>query len=199
MSQRRQCPRCLRPQSVCLCPALGQCASRHAVTILRHPSEAKSAKGTAHLCALVLAQCALVDGETEADFAPLREALSKDPRPLRLLYPGEQATPLESLGQESEPCQLLVLDGTWKKVHRMLQLNPWLQALPKVSFRELPQGNYQIRKAKRTDSLSTLEAVAYALPLIDHCDTTPLMTAFEALKQSQLAHMPPSVRKRYPL
>lgn len=197
MNQRRQCPRCLRPQSVCLCPSLGHCVSRHRVTILRHPSEAKSAKGTAHLCSLVLEKCTLVDGETDWDFADLRASLDRGNRPVWLLYPGEDATPLESLGCDCQPGHLLVLDGTWKKVHRMLQLNPWLQSLPKVSFGELPQGNYQIRKARRADSLSTLEAVAHALPRIDRCDTAPLLTAFEALKQSQLAHMPESIRQRY--
>ncbi|WP_051215766.1 tRNA-uridine aminocarboxypropyltransferase [Ferrimonas futtsuensis] len=197
MSQRQQCPRCLRPQSVCLCPSLGHCASRHRVTILRHPSEAKSAKGTAHLCSLVLEHCTLFDGETETDFAGLRQALERDNRPVWLLYPGTEATPLESMGSDCQPGHLLVLDGTWKKVHRMLQLNPWLQSLPRVSFGDLPQGNYQIRKARRADSLSTLEAIAHALTRIDRCDTRPLLTAFEALKQSQLAHMPESIRQRY--
>ena len=43
-----------------------------------------------------------------------------------------------------------------------------------VSFKQLPQNQYLIRKAPREDSLSTLEAVAHSLHLIEgltlrHC------------------------------
>ncbi|GAA5194620.1 tRNA-uridine aminocarboxypropyltransferase [Ferrimonas gelatinilytica] len=164
------------------------------VEILIHPSELKAAKGTARLTAQVLQHCRLWPGEDEADFAPLRAALGD--RPAYLLYPGKNAQPVEQT-RLPEQAQLLLLDGTWGKTHKILKLNPWLDALPRLSFAEAPAGRYEIRKAHRADSLSTLEATAYALQKLEGCDPEPLYRAFEALKQSQLAHMPEAVRLRY--
>ncbi len=194
MSKRALCARCERPLKVCLCHAITPLAHRLPVQILIHPSELQAAKGTARLTALVLRHCQLWPGEGEADFAPLRAALGD--HPAYLLYPGEGAQPVEQ-AQLPEGAQLLLLDGTWGKTHKILRLNPWLEALPRLSFAEAPPGQYEIRKAHRADSLSTLEATAYALQRLEGCDPTPLYRAFEALKRSQLAHMPPSVRQRY--
>ncbi len=159
-----------------------------------HPSELKCAKGTASLVASVLNQCHLWPGESESDFAPLRAALAG--HPAYLLYPDEQAQPVEQATLPTT-AQLLVIDGTWRKTHKILQLNPWLASLPRLSFGDAPQGDYRIRKARRPDSLSTLEATAYALYALEGLDPAPLLRAFDALKQSQLAHMPDAVRRRY--
>ncbi|MBY6019180.1 tRNA-uridine aminocarboxypropyltransferase [Ferrimonas balearica] len=191
---RATCPRCQRPQRTCLCHAIKATDHRLPVHILMHPSELKCAKGTAGLTAAVLNQCQLWCGESEADFAPLRAALGQCPS--FLLYPAEDAQPVESVSLPAD-AQLLLIDGTWRKTHKMLQLNPWLAALPTLTFRDAPSGDYRIRKAHRADSLSTLEATAYALQCLEGLDPAPLLTAFDALKQSQLAHMPESVRQRY--
>lgn len=191
---RAICPHCQRPQRTCLCHAITATENRIPVHILMHPSELKCAKGTATLTASVLNQCRIWPGEIEADFAPLRDAIRDCPS--FLLYPGEQAQSVET-ATLPDSAQLLVIDGTWRKTHKILQLNPWLMALPQLSFADLPKGDYRIRKARREDSLSTLEATAHALHALEALDPTPLLRAFDALKQSQLAHMPSSVRQRY--
>ncbi|MBY5993179.1 tRNA-uridine aminocarboxypropyltransferase [Ferrimonas balearica] len=191
---RPLCHRCQRPLKACLCHALRPLSHRHPVEILMHPSEAKSAKGTATLTTAVLSQARLWLGETEVDFAPLRAALGETP--CYLVYPGPDAEPVERT-RIGDGAHLLLVDGTWRKTHKMLKLNPWLAALPRLSFETAPEGNYEIRKAHRADSLSTLEATAYALQCLEGLDPAPLHDAFEALKQSQLAHMSEAVRRRY--
>jgi DTW domain-containing protein YfiP len=49
---RIQCPRCLRPQSHCLCPLIPSLDSRTRVLLLQHPSEVNHALNTARLAAL---------------------------------------------------------------------------------------------------------------------------------------------------
>ncbi|MBY6187308.1 DTW domain-containing protein [Marinobacter hydrocarbonoclasticus] len=191
---RALCPRCQRPLRTCLCHAIEPTAHTLALHILMHPTEQKCAKGTASITAAVLQRCRIWPGESEADFAGLRASLNG--RPAYLIYPGEHAEPVETASLPAD-AELLLIDGTWRKTHKMLQLNPWLAALPRLSFAQVPDGNYEIRKARRDDSLSTLEAAAYALQHLEGLDPAPLMRAFEALKQSQIAHMPDSVRRRY--
>ena len=75
--------------------------------------------------------------------------------------------------------RLIVLDGTWRKSRKMLYLNPLLQALPRLSLRDLPPSHYLIRKAHRPDQRSTLEATCAALAQLEG-DTGQ----FEALMQA---------------
>ena len=60
---RAQCPRCMRPQSHCLCELIPQLASRTRVLLLQHPSEVNHALNTARLAALGLTNAHLVVGE----------------------------------------------------------------------------------------------------------------------------------------
>ncbi len=200
MNKRPLCTACQRPQKVCLCSMLTSVAHRTPVHVLMHPSEQHNAKGTAKILCRMLTQGQLWIGESESELAALQQALSQGPQPVWLLYPDPEASAIEALAKHAlTPAvgQLLVLDGTWRKTLKLLQLHPWLQRLPKVAFAQPPRGHYQIRKAKRHDSLSTLEAVSYALEQLEQLDSSPLQQAFEALKQTQLAHMPIAVQARY--
>ncbi|WP_298441047.1 tRNA-uridine aminocarboxypropyltransferase [uncultured Ferrimonas sp.] len=196
MSTRQHCSRCQRPQKVCLCSAITPVRHHTPVHVLMHPSEHGNAKGTAVVLCLALERGTLWLGESAADFAELQQQLAQGPQPVMLLYPDDNAVMVEH-SNASEVGQLLVLDGTWRKTHKMLQLNPWLAQLPRLGFAHAPQGDYQIRKAHRDDSLSTLEAVAYSLEQLEQCDPAPLARAFDAIKQSQLAFMPAEVQARY--
>ena len=66
---RIQCPRCLRPQSHCLCPLVPSLDSRTRVILLQHPSETAHALNTARLAALGLNNAELRVGEVFDDLA----------------------------------------------------------------------------------------------------------------------------------
>lgn len=63
--------------------------------------------------------------------------------------------------------RLIVLDGTWRKTRKLLHLNPWLQALPRLGLPLLPASRYTVRRAHRPDQLATLEATGHALHQFD--------------------------------
>ena len=102
-----------------------------------------------------------------------------------LLYPNEDAIELD-VANNSENIQplthLIVVDGTWNKAFKILQLTPLLQQFKTVSFRHIPTNRYAIRKAPRADSLSTLEAVAHSLSLIEALNPAPLYDLLAGLK-----------------
>jgi DTW domain-containing protein YfiP len=54
--------------------------------------------------------------------------------------------------------KVLVLDGTWRKVRRLLLLNPWLNDLGCLALTPTSASRY-LRKSLREDGVSTLEAV----------------------------------------
>ena len=68
---RIQCPRCLRPQTHCLCPLIPSLDSRTRVLLLQHPSEVNHALNTARLAALGLNRAELIVGEVFEDLSAL--------------------------------------------------------------------------------------------------------------------------------
>ena len=153
----RHCARCWRAR--CLCHVVASPALQHPteVVVLQHPLEQREVKGTARLLSLSLANCQLHVGEA---FEPLP---NPEGRVEALLYPGDGLTPLPA-GTPPERLRLYVLDGTWRKSRLLLHRNPWLQALPRWPLGAVPVTRYRVRKAQSAHQLSTLEAVAYALP-----------------------------------
>ena len=142
---RAQCPRCMRPQSHCLCELIPQVDSRTRVLLLQHPSEVNHALNTARLAALGLTNAQLLVGEVFEDLATL---LNPPGYRARLLFPGEGAQLIEAdtVGDQQLPLLLVVPDGTWRKARKLLHLNPLLAQLPRVT---LPKGRCHVTGCAR--------------------------------------------------
>ena len=188
---RPQCARCLRPQRHCLCPLIPSLASRTSVLILQHPSESGHALNTARLAALGLVNAQLRIGEVFDDLA-IDDGLDS-----YLLFPGDQALSLEELRERSEPCRLIVPDGTWRKARKLLHLNPRLASLPRVALPEGLVSRYRLRKAPLPGALSTLEAIVAALNGLEgSARFDALLRPFEALIDGQIEAMGADVFQR---
>lgn len=188
---RPQCARCLRPQRHCLCPLIPSLASRTSVLILQHPSESGHALNTARLAALGLVNAQLRIGEVFDDLA-IDDGLDS-----YLLFPGDQALSLEELRERSEPCRLIVPDGTWRKARKLLHLNPRLASLPRVALPEGLVSRYRLRKAPLPGALSTLEALVAALNGLEgSARFDALLRPFEALIDGQIEAMGADVFQR---
>lgn len=195
---RELCANCQYPISHCLCEFLSPAVHATGVIVLQHPSEVKNAKNTVRLLNLVSSNCQTLVGETEQDFAELKQQILRSPSDYVVLFPDATALRLR-LNDGSAPAfkYLIVIDGTWKKAKKILFQNTWLNDLVKVSFDQSFQSQYQIRSSKVEGGLSTIEAVAFALNQIEAVDTEPFITALEGLKHSFTKNMPEHVKARY--
>lgn len=186
---RIQCPRCLRPQTHCLCELIPCLESRTRVLLLQHPSEVGHALNTARLAALGLSNAELRVGEVFEDLATL---LNPPGYRARLLFPGEGAQLIETeTGSGPDlPLLLVVPDGTWRKARKLLHLNPLLAQLPRVTLPEGAVSRYRLRKAPGPGALSTLEAITQALEILEAPNTfAALLRPFEALIEGQIEAM----------
>ncbi|WP_431037166.1 tRNA-uridine aminocarboxypropyltransferase [Pseudomonas yamanorum] len=191
---RPQCPRCLRPTTHCLCPLIPRLDSRTRVLLLQHPSEVNHALNTARLAALGLVKAQLVVGEV---FEDLQALLNPPGYQARLLFPAEDAQPLQAYTPSDEPLLLVVPDGTWRKARKLLHLNPLLAALPRVTLAEGAVSRYRLRKAPGPGALSTVEAIVQALQVLEAPTSfEPLLKPFEALIEGQIAAMGDEVFQR---
>ncbi|EZP32765.1 tRNA-uridine aminocarboxypropyltransferase [Pseudomonas sp. RIT288] len=191
---RPQCPRCLRPLTHCLCPLIPNLDSRTRVLLLQHPSEVNHALNTARLAALGLTNAELIVGEVFEDLPAL---LNRPGYQARLLFPADDAQPMQAYGESDEPLLLVVPDGTWRKARKMLHLNPLLAALPRVTLAQGGVSRYRLRKAPGPGALSTIEAIVQALETLEAPATfAPLLKPFEALIEGQIAAMGAEVYQR---
>ena len=205
---RPHCLQCLRPHSTCICHWVVPIAHAVEVLVLQHPLEVGNAKGSARLLHLSLPHSRMVTGEVFAEpelqallTTPLQPgAVLRHPKHSVLLYPdmphdraqGVAAPPPLPPEYLQDPAQLrlVVLDGTWRKSRKMLYCNPLLQQLPRLSLRDLPASHYLIRKAHRSDQLSTLEATCAALAQLERDAERfqPLLAAFDGFVAQQMGY-----------
>lgn len=191
---RPQCPRCLRPQTHCLCSLIPRLDSRTRILLLQHPSEVNHALNTARLAALGLTNAELIVGEVFEDLPAL---LNRPGYQARLLFPADDAQPLQAYRESEEPLLLVVPDGTWRKARKLLHLNPWLAALPRVALPEGLSSRYRLRKAPMPGALSTIEAIVAALNTLEAPERyDDLLRPFEALIEGQIDAMGADVYRR---
>jgi len=187
MTGRKICAACQYPAVVCVCSVITQIAVDVEIIILQHPSEKNRAKNTARLVSLVVPDAKVVVGESAADFEQIKQRLidreSAGAR-VAVLFPSPESTILsENVESASNIIQTLILiDGTWRKAKKMWQLNPWLWTLVVFRLEAGSKSRYRIRKGSQAGGLSTLDAVALTLEIVEGADTEPLYKAFEAMQ-----------------
>ncbi len=186
MSKRKLCHHCERPIKTCLCDVMTCLDCDYELVILQDPKEAKHALSSAPILAKSIIGARLIIGDT---FNP-EEVLGDDWQGNSLLvFPHT-----ESLSSEYALKQtfkyLLLLDGTWRKVARMMHTNPWLTELPCIAIESSNGSEYQIRKSPREDGLSTIEAAVHTLnALHPHTDFSDILTAFRKMITYQVDAM----------
>ncbi|CAD6365706.1 MULTISPECIES: tRNA-uridine aminocarboxypropyltransferase [Shewanella] len=194
---RHYCVACRYPLNSCLCGSIQPIYPSTRLVVLQHPSEVEHKKNSVRVLSLAVPETQIYVGEDEHDFSELRNDLTKHDQPIYLVYPSDNSVSVEA--QDISPnCVLLLLDGTWRKAFKMLQLNPWLNEYPAVHLTEGYESRYKIRKSSRSDSLSTLEACAYMLSALDPLlNVAPVITAFDAMVEMRIKAMPPEIQVRY--
>ena len=189
------CLNCGRPEKVCICHFIEPIDNRVEIAILQHPTEVKQIKGSAIIAQLALMHCKTWVGEQLSELPGLVAWLANN-KNVFLLYPeidnqaenGEVFDVGQIHHENLHDVKVLILDGTWRKTFKMMQLNPELQALNRVSLRPTKDSKYRIRKQKDSQSLSTIEAIYELLSQLENSNEKfkPLLNAFEKMQNQQL-------------
>ena len=186
----------------CYCAHVTELPTRTRVVVLQHPRERGNAIGTAHMAKLCLPAADIVVG---VDFSTHRRARSllADPHaPAVLLYPATDARDLRTDPPQG-PVTLVVLDGTWSHAKTLLKRNPWLRSLPRIAFQPERPSEYRIRREPQESYVSTIEALAAALGLLegDPARFQAMLVPFRAMIDAQLRFVeskPQPRRRRVP-
>ena len=202
---RSICPVCERPFKVCLCQWVESISNQVELGILQHPTEVSQIKGSAKIVQLAFKNCQTWIAEEIEQLESFKDWLNEG-KAVFLLYPAieNQIESFESFDIPQiqskfllEDIKVLILDGTWRKTHKMMMLSSTLRGLNRISLVPKTSSNYLIRKQKNADSLSTVEAVyeTYVQLERDEEKYQPLLRAFESMQAQQLAFRKPPTTK----
>jgi DTW domain-containing protein YfiP len=179
------CVRCGKPAGLCVCAALATIDNRVGLLVLRHPQEQDRELGTAGILCRQLAHGTLSTG---LSWPNLAKALGRPAETRRwgTLYlgtrtqaPAPDAPPLLALDAEGDelPDQegvlgslegLILLDGNWSQAKALWWRNAWLLKTRRLVLNPRAPSLYgDLRREPRRESVSTLEAGALALSILE--------------------------------
>lgn len=138
-----------------------------------------------------LAHLSLPNSEMHVTFGPegrpMLSARLAEPGTM-VLFPGPGSVDVATL--TTPPRTLVVVDGTWSNARKMVQRSPLLSSLPRLGFNPKHPSTYRIRKEPAAHCLSTIEAVAYVLDVLEGTpgQFAPILGAFDRLVETQIAY-----------
>ncbi|HET7254815.1 MAG TPA: tRNA-uridine aminocarboxypropyltransferase [Xanthobacteraceae bacterium] len=196
-----ECPRCLKPRSLCVCEGIAPIDNKVSLLILQHPQEQDRELGTARLTALHFKDALLKIG---LSWPSLTKILGRptDPQRWAILYlgsvkakailperdivvvnkSGNAVDHQDSALREIEG--IILLDGTWSQAKALWWRNGWMLKCKRVVLGPKRPSRYgRLRREPRSDGLSTIEAAAMLLARLERKPEieTALHASFERL------------------
>ena len=201
MTDETSCAECLKPAALCVCAGIEPMQHRIEIVILQHPQEQDRELGTARLALKHFRHGRLSVGLSWPNLAKLL-GHPAEPRKWGVLYLGParlsddaQARGIAVLDRKSEnlPDQdqalaeldgIILLDGSWSQAKALWWRNPWMLKLRRLVLDTGKPSRYgRLRKEPRRDSVSTLEALGFAMARLEHRPEieTRLLASFDAM------------------
>jgi len=169
-----RCPVCRMHATLCICTLVPNLVTRTRLALVVHHREANKPTNTGQLAARCLARSTItIVGARDTPVAPL--SIAPDEQAV-VLYPGDDAVPIERYAVSGRPLALVVPDGTWRQASKLRRTLPGAAELPCVVLPEAGPTAYRLRAEHRTGGLATFEAIARALRILEG-DSGPAIEA----------------------
>lgn len=194
-----RCFNCFRPQEYCLCKYVTPSIDAGIKFIfLMHPKEAKRQRtGTGRISSIGLKDSEILIGISFEHNQRLLSLLANPEYYPVLLYPGEEAWTVKREGFRetvgTKKLLVIILDATWFCAKKLIDNNPSLLKLPRLSFSGDYRSIFTFKKEPKPEYISTIESCYYLIKelqtinlIADSVDPDPLMTAFKNLISDQI-------------
>lgn len=181
---RKYCHDCQYPIVTCVCHAIESVDLKTNIYILQHPKEKNHAKSTVRLLRLLSSKIKVINTHEQN---LIEKSLNKlDKSTTAVIYPNQRSIALDAnSNQKQTKCikNLIVIDGSWSQAYSIYHNNKYLHKFVSYHFDKPPTQKFTIRKAKRAEQLSTLEAVAYSLLHIEGQNEQPFLFLFKEMQK----------------
>lgn len=174
MAQRRatsirRCERCKINQRLCFCDHIKPSQMETHVKVVMHVRELKLTSNTAYFTELLYPGQThlLIRGAMDFQFKA-EDAIEADRQNL-FLYPDEKAEILDEDFKKKYPgpYNLIVPDGSWSQASKVYKREPKFHSIPTVKLPLGIEGEYRLRQSQTPNQVCTLEAIAYALGVLE--------------------------------
>lgn len=196
MSER--CFNCFKPTSACLCKYTQKLDTGIKFIFLMHPKEFKRQRtGTGNLSHISLKDSEIIVGLDFSKNEYFQNLLNDSKYFPVLMYPGEDVLNAKSenftqiLGEKT--LLVIILDATWFCAKKMIEHNPFLLNLPKLSFYGDYRSIFTFKHEPKPECVSTIESCYYLIKelqsvnLVDkNLNPEPLMNVFKQMIKLQL-------------
>ena len=160
-----RCPGCRLLVTACLCDLIPRVETRTRVLVVLHHAETQKPSNTGRLALRCLPNSgAVVRGAPDQSTATPVWAEYGDPV---VLFPHPDARPLADFCGGPRPVTLIVPDGTWRQAQRVRRRVAGLGDVPCAFVTRDAPSAYRLRRTPDERRLSTLEAIAEALGLLE--------------------------------
>jgi DTW domain-containing protein YfiP len=166
-SAARRCPTCRLHQALCICALTPKLETKTRLVLVIHRDEERKPTNTGLLAVRSMPDTSrvVITGDHER---PIALPVLRDDEQGVLLFPDDEAVPIERFARADKPIALVVPDGTWNQAKKVRHRVPGLEDLPRV---KLPEGGaataYKLRNETKDGGLATLEAIARALRVLE--------------------------------
>jgi DTW domain-containing protein YfiP len=164
-----RCRRCRLHTDLCACALLGPKAIATRVVLVAHRFESRKPTNTGHL-ALACLQGARMCLRGQLGVADEPVTWEPTSQPI-FLFPCPEAMPLDewlaAQPRVRRDITLIVPDGTWRQAKRVRRRVAGLAGIQAVRLPSVFPSQYRLRRAHGGDQLATLEAIAFALGILE--------------------------------
>lgn len=187
-----RCSQCYMRLEMCICKLIPSINNQTLVSVIMHHRESYKTTNTARLACMALNNSRI-----------LLRGLKEEPLDLKNIHDNEYQSVLLTLNERSElltsqlvksfkkKIQLIVPDGNWRQANKMGNREKFLQNIPWVKLAPGLKSCYQLRREHHPEGLSTLEAIARALSVIETPEIEDqLMTFFKIMVARTIATRP---------
>jgi len=158
---------CGLPNIICICDKISKISLKNKVSVIIPHVESYKSSNTGGLVKATLENSEVfIRGEKNKLFSP-DDVLSTKYQNL-ILYTGGKELTYDYIQSFDKPINLIVPDGTWTTAPRIVVREPKFYSIPKVSLFNPPKSQYKLRKHPNPYYISTFEAIAYSLAIIEN-------------------------------
>lgn len=174
---KNPCARCGLHLKLCVCHLIPDLEFKTKVVLIIHSKELKRTTNTGLLAieSLKNSEVYVRGGGTEVSqrsALDLSHLLNKNYETY-FFFPSDDAIELNSdfINKCSKPIQLLVPDGNWRQASKVYNRHPEFKSIPKIKIGSNNLAQMHLRAEHFAEGMSTIEAIARALEIIEGAET----------------------------
>lgn len=166
----QNCQSCGLARAWCCCELITSEHTRLEFALLLHENESARPTTTSKIIQKVLPHTTSYTWHRKEPPQQLIERINDPVTNAWLLFPADRED-LKPRSQAFRPTKegqktlIIVPDGTWKEVRKIVRKSPWLDHLPLLAFDPSTPSRYDLRRNPDADHLCTAETVAELLKL----------------------------------